>query len=639
MSRALLSAVSGLRANQLWIDVIGANLANSNTSGFKSSRALFSSLLSQTFSPGGPPSTSLGGTNPNQIGLGATVAQVDRVVTQGTIGFTGRPLDLAMSGAGWFMVDDGSQNLFTRNGTFGLDAGSQLVDLRTGYKVLNTLGQPIVLDTEATLSPQATSEVTFSGNLPAEVSGPLAEVLATGAGLESGTPAQLTGTAAGPFAVPDGETWTMEIALDGKAAQEIAVTSVGGTVTAQEIADEINLELGEDVAIVNGAGQLELTSSKAGKGSTLLVVPGGAGADLASLTGLSTTIVQGTQDPATTDTDLNDLVANDTDYQVGDVIRATGTDAEGDPIEASFTYGTDGTTVGDLVTFLDGLFPGATASFDADAGTIELTADEKGEAQLSLVLSDATGQTGATNWAQAAFGITTDGTGPDETTTSIQVFDPVGVGHLVSFTFTRQDDGSWAVAAALPDEDGVVLTPDLTPLQFDTNGELPGAVTLSLQVQFDGQPPSTIALELGGDESFAGLSEYGGEASVLAADQDGYGVGELAALSVDTLGNILGAYTNGQSQILGEIGIATFANEAGLRDEGNSYFAVSQNSGDPRLGDASAAGQVIGGALEASNVETAEEFVRLIQAQRGFQANARIISIQDNMLEEAVNIV
>ncbi len=623
----------------MWIDVIGANLANSNTGGFKASRALFANLLSQTFSPGSPPSGSLGGTNPNQVGLGTQVARIDRTHTQGTIAFTGRPLDLAISGAGYFMVSDGAKNLYTRNGTFGLDAASQLVDLRTGFGVLNSFGQPITLDTEATLPPKATTEVTFSGNLPAEISGPLAEVLATGAALEEGTAAVLTGSQAGPFAVPDAETWTMEIALDGKAAQEISVTSSGGTVTAQEIADEINLELGEDVATVNAAGQLVLQSPKVGKGSTLLVIPGSSGSDLASLAGLSTSIEQGTQDPATTASDLNQLVANGADYGIGDVIRASGTDAEGNPIEASFTYGVDGTTVGDLVSFLDDLYPDATASFDADAGTIQLTADEKGEAQLSLLLSDGSNQTGNTNWSQVAFGIETDGTGPDEVTTSMQVFDAVGVGHVVSFQYQRQDDGSWAVSASLPDEDGVVLTPDLAPLQFDTEGKLPGAVTLSLQIQFDGQPPSDISLQLGGNEDFAGLSEFGGQATVIAADQDGYSVGELAGISVDAVGNVIGAYTNGQSETFATLGIATFANEGGLVDDGNSYFAEGQNSGQARIGVATGAGQVIGGALESSNVETAEEFVRLIQAQRGFQANARIISIQDQMLEEAVNIV
>ena len=623
----------------MWIDVIGANLANSNTSGFKSSRALFSNLLSQTFSPGSPPSGTIGGTNPNQIGLGAQVSRVDRLHTQGSLAFTGRPLDLALSGAGYFMVSDGAQQLYTRNGSFGLDANANLVDLRSGFQVLNNVGQPITLDTGATLPPQATSEVSFSGNLPAEVTGPLSEILESGASIEQGTSASLEGTGVGPFAAADGETFTMEISIDGKTAQEISVTSAGGAITAEEIADEINLELGEEVASVGPGGGLVLASNKSGLASTILVIPGSGDNDLASLTGLSTSIVQGTQDPASTDTDLNSLVANQTDYEVGDVIRASGTDAEGNPVEASFTYGVDGTTVGDLVGFLDGLFPDATASFDADAGTLQLTADEPGEAQLSLVLSDSSGQEGDTQWSSVAFGVETDGTGPDEVSTTARVFDSVGVEHLINFQLQRQADGSWAVSASLPDGDGTILSTDLAPLQFDADGNLPGSVTLGLQVQFDGQPPSNISLNLGGSDGFEGLTEFGGESTLLASDQDGFGVGELAGITVDSLGNVLGAYTNGQTLTLDTLGLATFANEGGLVDEGNSFFREGQNSGDARIGSNSGAGQVVGGALEASNVQTAEEFVRLIQAQRGFQANARIISIQDQMLEEAVNIV
>lgn len=639
MSRALLAAVSGLRANQAWIDVIGSNLANSNTSGFKSSRALFSNLLSQTFSPGSAPNGALGGTNPNQIGLGAQVARIDRLHTQGSIAFTGRALDLALSGAGYFTVSDGQQQLYTRNGSFGLDANSSLVDLRSGFQVLDSFGQDITLDTGATLPPQATSEVNFSGNLPAEVTGPLAEVLETGASIEQGTSASLDGSLTGPFAAPDGETFTLELALDGQTPQQISVTSSGGVITAQDIAAEINLELGEDVASVAPGGGLTLTSNETGLASTILVTAGPSGNDLAALAGFSTSLVQGEQDPASGATDLNDLVANQSDYEVGDVIRASGTDAEGNPVDASFTYGVDGTTVDDLVSFLDGVFPDATASFDADSGELHLTADTPGEAQLSLVLSDSNGQAGATQWSTVAFGVETEGTGPDQVTTSTQVFDAVGIGHLVSFQFERQADGSWAVSASLPDDDGTVLSADLAPLQFDSEGNLPGSVNIDVQLQFDGQPPSSVSLVLGGDEDFSGLTEFGGDASLIAASQDGFGVGELAGLTVDAGGNVLGAYTNGQTQTLATLGLATFANESGLVDEGNSFFRQSQNSGEARLGTNSGAGQVVGGALEASNVETAEEFVRLIQAQRGFQANARIISIQDQLLEEAVNIV
>jgi flagellar hook protein FlgE len=505
--------------------------------------------------------------------------------------------------------------------------------------VLDGSGQPITLDTQATIDPQDTSEVQFTGNLPAEVNGPLAEVLESGAPFNSGTPASLAGSAAGPFAVPDGETWTMRIAMDGKASQEIAVTSVGGTITAQQIADEINLELGAGTATVNGAGQLEITSSKVGKASTVLVIPGGAGQDLAGVAGLGTNLVTGTQQLAEGTTDLNDLVSNDADYQVGDLIRLSGTNAAGDPVESTFTYGTDGTTLDDLAAFVDSMYTDASASFDAATGKLQLEADASGEANLSLVVLDEDGQAGGTNWANTAFGVSTDGTGPDTVTSSIQVYDTLGVPHLVSFEFERLDDGSWGLSAELPDEDGTVFNGQLSGIVFDSDGKLPGQLTLDLQVQFGEQPPTDISLKLGGDDEFAGITQFGGATTLLAADQDGYPPGELASVTVDGLGDIIGIYSNGQDRVLGDVGVATFANDRGLLSEGDSYFRASSASGQASLGAISGAGEIVAGALESANVDTSQEFVQLIEAQRGYQANARVISIQDRMLEEGLNIL
>lgn len=638
MTRALLAAVGGLRAHQQWMDVIGDNLANANTNGFKGSRALFATILSQTFTFGSPPTNALGGTNPSQIGLGTQLSRVDRDMRQGSISFTGRPFDLALAGAGFFAVTDGVTQLYTRNGSFGLDANSNVVDVRTGYRVLDDNGQPVTIDTQATIEPQATSEVVFSGNLPAEVGGPLPEQLATGAALESGTAAQLTGSVAGPYTIPAGQTFEMELSISAGSPRTVQITSTGAPITAQQIADEIEAQVpGVSAAVVGGA--LQLTTDKVGKAATILVIPGDAPQDLAALTGLSTNLVKGTQASANGSTDLNALVINNADYQAGDQIRITGTDSAGNPIDGSFTYGTDGTTVADLVARINALFPDATASFDPGSGKIQLEADEPGEASLSLVLMDDEGQTGASNWAFTAFNVASEGTGPDTVTTSIQVYDSLGIPHLLNFQFERLPAGDWGVTASLPDGDGTVFTGQLEGLNFNSQGELPGQLNLPVQVQFGSLPPAELTLRLGGNAQFAGVTQYGGATSLLAEGQDGYGAGELANLNVNELGQIIGVYSNGQDRVLGEFGIATFANERGLVEVGNSYFTESQNSGQARFGDGSGAGDVLGGALEASNVDSAEEFVRLILAQRGFQANARLINIQDRMLEEANNIV
>ena len=115
----------------------------------------------------------------------------------------------------------------------------------------------------------------------------------------------------------------------------------------------------------------------------------------------------------------------------------------------------------------------------------------------------------------------------------------------------------------------------------------------------------------------------------------------LASIDVEATGVISGFYTNGQSRELGAVGIATFANEEGLGEVGDNLWGRTPNTGEMILGagTVAAAGRVIGGALENSNVDTAEQFVRLIEAQRGYQASSRVISIEDEILAEAVNLI
>ena len=169
-----------------------------------------------------------------------------------------------------------------------------------------------------------------------------------------------------------------------------------------------------------------------------------------------------------------------------------------------------------------------------------------------------------------------------------------------------------------------------------------GSVLSTITLQFTGQnSPQTIDIDLGQDGQLTGLTQFGSQTNAYISSQDGYGDGELSNLSVDMDGTIKGFYTNGQQRDLGTIGIATFSNEEGLFEEGDGLFSESANSGTAMVGAGAqlGAGLVIGGALENSNVDTAEQFVRLIEAQRGFQANARVITTQDEVLNEVVNLI
>jgi flagellar hook protein FlgE len=646
MTSALFAALSGLKANESWINVIGNNLANSSTPGFKSSRAVFSDQFSQTLRFASLPSGTLGGRNPMQIGLGTQLADIGRNMGQGALTNTGRTFDLAINGFGHFMLSDGIGTYYTRVGTFGLDATSTLVDQRTGLRVLGLDNGPIVLDTTSFFPPAPTSETTFAGNLPAEITGPLAQTMSSSTAFKSGTKASLTGSTAGPFAIPIGQTWTMDLVVDGGSPQTVAVTSATGTVTAQDIVDAINALPSSGVTASVAPGNfVQITTDRTGSASTLKVLPGQAGFDLVTLTGLSTALVAGTESQATIATPLNDMPSNLVDYQSGDLIDITGLDYDASPISASFIFGTgpgqDGDTIGDLVSFIDNLYPNATASFDSATGQIQLTADETGATDMSITLTDNSGSVGSTNWAQHAFLATVIGTGPDTATTSIEVYDQAGTSHTVTFTFERQDDQSWSVIPSIPATEGTV-SGSITGLRFAQNGTistLPSSTNFT--VTFTNQAPQTIHLDFGTPSLFDGVTQFGQEATVFADFQDGYGVGELSNISVNGDGDVQGFYTNGQIRSLGEIGIATFVNDNGLTEIGDNLWTETPNSGIRTVGKGlqAKAGQVVGGALEGSNVEIAEEFVRLIEAQRGFQANARVITTTDEVLAELVNLL
>jgi len=144
MLRSLYSGISGMKNFQTKLDAIGNNIANVNTYGYKKSRVTFKDAISQTSSGATGPQAGIGGTNAVQVGLGSKVGSIDTIDTQGSFETTGRVLDLAISGDGYFEVTDGNQNYYTRAGNFYLDADNNLVN-SDGYKVLDSSGNAINL--------------------------------------------------------------------------------------------------------------------------------------------------------------------------------------------------------------------------------------------------------------------------------------------------------------------------------------------------------------------------------------------------------------------------------------------------------------------------------------------------------------
>ena len=176
MMRSLFSGVSGLKNHQTRMDVIGNNISNVNTTGFKSSRTTFSDTLNQTLTGASSPTDNLGGTNPKQIGLGSAVASIDLIFTDGSVQSTGKNTDLCLSGNGLFVVSNGSQTYYTRNGAFEFDANGNYVLPGSGLLVqgwtatdgvLNTANAVGTINVPAgkSMAAKATTTVTYANNL------------------------------------------------------------------------------------------------------------------------------------------------------------------------------------------------------------------------------------------------------------------------------------------------------------------------------------------------------------------------------------------------------------------------------------------------------------------------------------------
>src|SRR5919112_3445163 len=179
MLRSLFSGISGLRAHQQMMDVTGNNIANVNTTGYKSSQAVFQDTLSQMVTAAGAPQNQAGGTNPAQIGLGVRLASISANFGQGAAQTTGRSSDMMIQGDGFFVVKSGGESLFTRAGSFSFDANGSLTtpngQVVQGWTAksdgtVNTAGAPgdIKLPIGISLAPEATTAFTLTGNLSYE---------------------------------------------------------------------------------------------------------------------------------------------------------------------------------------------------------------------------------------------------------------------------------------------------------------------------------------------------------------------------------------------------------------------------------------------------------------------------------------
>ncbi len=547
MSFALSAAVTGMQAHQKMLDVAGNNLANLNTSGYKTSTISFSEMLSQTLKRASQPTATTGGTNPQQMGSGVQVSAITRNMAQGNIVTTGQALDMAIEGEGFFVLNDGEKNVYTRVGSFAVDADSMLVDPSTGYRVqrMGIVGESagfqipgdsnIRVPYDTLLPAKATSAIVLTGNLSADTSEATTAVLSSGI--------QNRYTIGGAAAA----TSTLITALD----------QFSGTLGAS------------------------------------------------------------------------------------DEIEITGTAKDGSVV--STTLAIDATTiVGDVIDLITSVYTGSTATF-VD-GLITLTDDAAGYSKTDINMA----YNGSADLdTPGYFQLTTAG-GEAMKSVDTTVYDALGGKHVMTAAFIKTDTASeWdLVITSVSGDVASIEDRRVEGITFNPDGGytgLTGSVDYSLGVVFTQDPTRTqhIAASLGTAGKYDGITQFGGSSTAVITSQDGYESGKLSSLGVDNEGIVIGTFTNGQKLEVATMAVGLFRNPAGLESVGNGCYIPTANTGDAVIVQAMSggAGTIHGGSLEKSNVDVATEFVQMIQAQNGFQANARTISVANDILRELSTLI
>jgi len=583
---ALYTGLSGLNANSRFLDVAGNNISNSNTTAFKSSRIAFETQFSRTLSAGRQPGGSFGGSNPTQIGLGVRVGGTQRDFTAGSISATGDARDMAIDGNGFFIVDQGGSQVYTRDGSFRPNENNVLTSV--GGAVLMGFGidDNFQLNT-GTLSPieiplgtltiaEPTTTVRVQGNLKADGALPTrgAEVYLTGSS-NSGLPAQGFGTLAAATVPP----------------------AVGDRVSGAGLLVELEDPDNPGVAAFSAGQFIEIDGAETGDGARI-------GPELFEIT------------PAST---LDDLAAF---------------------IEGVF--GIDTSTGPNP----DGNTPGVT--IDAATGRIRIDGNTGGVNDIVIEATDI-GLVDASGNAVGSSPFVVDevaGSDGESIRTSFTVFDSLGTPLTVDMTMvldSRDSTGTtWRYYVSSPDDTDLSNALGTGTVRFDTSGRL--LTDQPIDVLLDrpdtgAAGPLNFEIELTSDASSV-TSLTDNDSQLGAVFRDGAPIGELSNFGIGEDGLIVGIFTNGLTRTIGQVPVASFANQEGLVEVGGNMYSVGPNTGEPVV---SVAGQfgtggIVSGALELSNVDLGAEFINLILASTGYNASSRVIQESDDLLQQLLLI-
>lgn len=546
MMRSMYSAVSGLKTHQTRMDVIGNNIANVNTVAFKSSSVTFSDILYQTTSnaSGANATTGTGGVNAKQIGLGTTAAATKVSITSaGASETTGNPFDIRLTdknSTNFFIVNNGSENVFTRSGSFYVDGSGNLCMSSTGYTVMGwqvdeTTGEirkdtvsalRIMQEKNLTSAPEATTQATIAGVLD---------------------------------------------------ENDTDVKNDAGRVMNLNFYDNLGYQYTAKFAIkstgTDGKYTVELTS--------------------------------------VLDSDNHNITAN---LSKKDMAKIFGN------YQADATLGQYGLAKGVK-------FDAVNKQYEKDGKKYKMSATDHSVFQE-------VGSTNTVSITEIFSGITTTiANNIKNNTNNYKVAFDAQTGHATltgeQTSYDLEFDTSSGKFKSIGGENPSVMLNmgALSSGLINNNGNFQNiTVDFSQCLNYENGGKSTIGADAGATDGKTGK---------------GRKLGAMTGISIDTSGRIYGTYDNGNTELLGQIAVAQFSNASGLEKVGESCYRTTLNSGEfDGIGvEISADGSsMTTGELEMSNVDLSSEFTSMITTQRGFQANSRVITTSDTLLEELVNL-
>ncbi len=566
MMRSLYSGVAGLKTHQTRMDVIGNNIANVNTTAYKSSSMTFSELMSQTTqkASGANATTGVGGTNAKQIGLGVKAGAINTAITtQGSAQSTGNPFDIMITGDNFFVVSNGSENFFTRDGSFYVDGAGNLAMTSTGYNVMGwgvdkTTGN-IKQDTVTALRIMSSANMTYP---------PEATTKANISGILDQNDKDVTSA--------NGKTVNLNF-FDARGysyTAKFTFKQSGGDKT-----NEYSLELNK---ILDSTGK-EI--------------------DISGITFGEQNLEQ---------TLSSKLSLNTDSYKWDDATKKLQTTA----------------TPPETVAELDKIFKN---------GALITDKDKAEEVQKNLdAIAKAYGYEGSTDEFLKLY--TTGKAGQVTVQTMLENMSKNMTGDDI---LPKAKNEELTMTGRKFDGAKVVFDKDSGKLQSINNSTTNLSTTLNFPATMGNFSNITIDLSECTNYDNKGTSTVGATSGDLDGLGTGRRLGDMIGVSIQKDGMIYASYDNGMTKLLGQIATAAFANASGLEKEGDNLYSATLNSGEfDGIGvDITAGGGYMStGHLEMSNVDLSSEFTEMITTQRGFQANSRIITVSDTLLEELTNL-